>query len=104
MTDPRWTLLRALEPALLHVFREAGVKGIEYVAAFPFQDDAWVWLGTATDAERDALTGTEPQLLSEVRMIAERRGFRGEKVSGVTVQSEETVARDYEGSWFYALR
>ena len=27
-----------------------------------------------------------------------------EKVSGVTVQSEETVARDYEGSWFYALR
>ena len=86
------------------MFRKAGVKRIEYVTAFPFQDDAWVWLGTATDTERDALADTEPQLLSDVRMIAERHGFPGEKVSGVTVQSEETVARDYEGSWFYALR
>lgn len=93
-----------MEPALLHMFRSAGVKRIEYVTAFPSQDDAWVWLGTATDEERDALAGTEPQLLSDVRMIAARHGFEGEKVSGVTVQSEETVARDYEGSWFYALR
>jgi hypothetical protein len=69
-----------------------------------FQDDAWVWLGTTTDAERDALAGTEPTLLSKVRRTAERHGFAPEKVCGISVESEETVARDYEGSWFYALR
>ena len=77
---------------------------VEYVSAFPSQDDAWVWLGTTTDVERDTLAGSRPGLLSEVRLIAERHGFIAQSVSGVVVQSEETVARDYEGSWFYALR
>ena len=90
--------------ALLQAFRESGVTRIEYVTAFPLGDDAWVWLGTATDAERDALAGAEPPVLSDVRLIAERHGFLAAKVRGVTVQSEETVARDYQGSWFYALR
>lgn len=93
-----------MKPSLLQTFRGSGVVRIEYVSAFPFQDDAWVWLGTATDAERDALVGTEPVLLSKVRRTSERHGFAPERVSGVTVQSEETVARDYEGSWFHALR
>lgn len=73
------------------------------MAAFPSQDDAWVWLGTATDAERDVLAGTEFQLLLQVRLIAERHGFSPERISGITVQSDETVARDFEGNWFYAL-
>lgn len=77
---------------------------VEYVSAFPSQDDAWVWLGTATDAERDDLARSEARLLAEVRLIAERHGFTAQNISGVTVQSEETVARDFEGSWFYALR
>lgn len=93
-----------MKPALLRSFGDAGVLRVEYVSAFPSQDDAWVWLGTATDAERDALTDAEPCLLSEARLIAERRGFPAYDASGVTVQSEETVVRDFEGSWFYALR
>jgi hypothetical protein len=104
VTDPRWALLQDMKPALLRRFRESGVLRVEYVSAFPFQDDAWVWLGTATDAERDALTGSEPRLLAEARLIAESHAFPAQNVSGVTVQSEETVARDFEGSWFYALR
>lgn len=104
VTDPRWALLQDMKPVLLRRFRDAGVLRVEYVSAFPSQDDAWVWLGTATDVERDALTGSEPRLLSEARLIAERHGFPAHDVSGVTVQSEETVARDFEGSWFYALR
>lgn len=104
MTDPRWTLLQEMKPSLLQTFQASGVVRIEYVAAFPSRDDAWVWLGTATDDERDALTGAEARLLSEVRLIAEHHGFTPENISGVTVQSEETVARDFEGSWFYALR
>jgi len=89
---------------LLQTFQASGVVRIEYVAAFPSQDDAWVWLGTATDEERDVLAGAESQSLSEVRLIAESNGFLPEKISGVSVQSEETIARDFEGSWFYALR
>jgi hypothetical protein len=104
VTDPRWALLQNMKPALLRRFKDSGVVRVEYVSAFPSQDDAWVWLGTATDAERDALTGSGPRLLCEARLIAERHGFPGHVVSGVSVQSEETVARDYEGSWFYALR
>ena len=104
MTDARWTLLQETKPALLQAFRESGVIRVEYVAAFASQDDTWVWLGTATDVERDALAGTEPEVLSRVRAIAEQHGFSPARVSGVTVQSEETVTRDFEGSWFYALR
>jgi hypothetical protein len=28
----------------------------------------------------------------------------GIDITGVTVQSDETVNRDYQGSWFYAMR
>ena len=104
VNDPRSALLHDMKPELLRRFKESGVLRVEYVSAFSFQDDAWVWLGTATDAERDALTGSEPRLLAEARLIAESHGFPAQNVSGVTVQSEETVARDFEGSWFYALR
>ena len=104
MTDPRWTVLREMQPALLEAFQEQGVVRIEYVTAFPSQDHAWVWLGTSTDTQRDALASRETQALLEVRRIAEVHGFPSEKVSGVVAQSEETVAREYAGSWFYALR
>ena len=96
--------MQETQPALLQAFRESGVIRVEYVAAFPSQDDTWVWLGTATDVERDALAGTEPEVLSQVRATAEQHGFSPERVSGVTVQSGETVTRDFEGNWFYALR
>jgi hypothetical protein len=93
-----------MKPALLTAFGESGVTRIEYVSALPSQSDAWLWLGTSTDAERDALAASEPQVLAEVRLIAERHGFVPDKISGITVQSEETVNRDFQGSWFYALR
>ena len=104
VTDRRWSLLQEMEPALLEAFSELGVIRIEYVAAFPDLDGAWVWLGTATDAERDAFGDNLPHALAGVRQIAERCGFPPDQVNGLTVQSAETVARDYEGSWFSALR
>ena len=81
VTDPGWMPVHAMKPALLEV-----------------------WLGTCTDAERDALSRSESPVLLQVGLVAERLGFSPEKVAGVTVQSEETVARDFAGSWFYALR
>ena len=104
VTDPRWTLLQDVKPALLQAFGAAGVTRVEYVSAFPSQGDAWVWLGTATDPEPYALAGREPEVLSEGREIAARHGFSAEQVSEVAVQSEEPVTRELEGSWFHAPR
>ena len=61
-----------------------------------------MWLGTATDAERDGLASSD--LLVALRDVVRGVGFDPGLISGVTVQSEQTVARDYAGSWFYALR
>lgn len=76
---------------------------VEYVSAFP-QDDFAIWLGTAIDIERDAL-GTDSPRLEEVRAVL-RCGFTQDWLRGLmtTAQSQETVDRDYEGKWFYAVR
>ena len=102
VTDPRWTMLNELKPVLIEAFSRDGVVRVEYVSAFPDQDDAWVWLGATTDAERDALASSD--LLVALRDVVRGVGFDSSLISGVTVQSEQTVARDYAGSWFYALR
>jgi hypothetical protein len=64
----------------------------------------WAWLGTATDAERDALP--ERPFRDEVLEILRTAGLPEDEVGefGTTKQSQETVERDYQGSWFYALR
>jgi hypothetical protein len=95
-------MLNELKPLLIEAFGGDGVVRVEYVSAFPDQDDAWVRLGTATDAERDGLASSD--LLVALRDVVRGVGFDPGLISGVTVQSEQTVARDYAGSWFYALR
>ena len=78
------------------------VARVEFVVAFEEARDRgpWVWLGTRTDEERDALAADDG-LASATRETVGRHGLR---VSGVTVESQETVDRDYDGSWFYRLR
>jgi len=104
MADPRWQLLQDAKPLLLDVLAEQGVNRIEYVAAFPI-GGVVVWLGTATDSERDALGNRNP-LRAEVREILVDVGLRDTDLKPflTTAQSQETVDRDYAGSWFYALR
>lgn len=65
----------------------------------------WVWLVTETDAERDDLGDSEP-CLAAVRDAFAAVGYRADQLVNVhtTAQSQETVDRDYESSWFYALR
>ena len=94
-------MLLAARRSLTAIFVEEGVERVEYVAALP-DPKVWVWLGTDTDAQRDALA-TAPRLLERVRQVLANEVVDIE-VAGVTVQSVETVQRDYEGSWFYALR
>jgi hypothetical protein len=105
-TPPR--LNRWTEAATEHLrarFAEAGVVRVEYAVGFVRPYAVSVWLGTETDAQRDKLA-TRPQLRESVfEVLAEVEMSESEYVyRGVVVQSEETVQRDYEGSWFYALR
>ena len=103
--DHRWDLLEQARPRLLAALREEGVSRIEFVAAFPGQHRIAVWLGTGSDAERDLLGERNPGLVV-VRQVLVETGFELRDLDGlVTVaQSQETVDREYEGSWFFATR
>ena len=54
MTDSRWPQLLAARAEIISAFAGHGVDRVEYVAALP-DPEVWVWLGTATDMQRDAL-------------------------------------------------
>lgn len=102
-------LFAALEdakPALLEALGQLGVVRIEYVVGFVEPYGVAVWLGTETDAQRDALSPVNPEigtvrgvlqpLLPDARYVGE--------INATAAQSQETVDREYRGSWFYALR
>ena len=96
--------LERAEPVLLTKLGRHGVVRIEWVVGFvkPYRVSAW--LGTETDAERDSLP-REP-FVDDVREILEAVGLPRDQArfDGTVAQSQETVDRDYQGSWFYALR
>lgn len=100
--EPNWRVTRRLEKALLRDFEAQGVCHVEIVVAFSQPFAFWVWLGTATDAEREQL---QADATINERIRAEAAGLLLEaRYEGWTVESQETVDRDYQGSWFYRLR
>jgi hypothetical protein len=103
--DYRWQVLVIARPAVVTAFNDDGVVRVEYVSAFPGQQLFAVWLGTATDAEASQLR-TLPTIHARVHDLLLAHGFEERDLDGlmVVVQSQETVDRDYDGSWFYALR
>jgi hypothetical protein len=103
--DARWVILATARARLIERFADHGVNRVEYVAAFPNQDDFSVWLCTQTDEQRNRLGATNP-LLADVREVLENAGFPARQLSylATITQSQETVDRDYEGNWFYAMR
>jgi hypothetical protein len=105
--DPRWEKLECARPSLLAAFAGEGVLRIEYIAAWPDLDGLGVWLCTASNAARDAL-GPENPRKAEVETILREYGLDDRDLRtgllATRAQSQQTVDRDYEGSWFYALR
>lgn len=93
------------EPVLVGRLAAYGITGVEFVVGFVHPYSVSVWLVTASDAQRDALGGGQP-LHDEVGAILTEAGLaaRHAYFAGTTAQSQETVDRDYEGNWFYALR
>ncbi len=100
-----WTALQRATPRIVDALRHAGVVDAQYVVGFVHPFSVHVWLVTTTDAERDQLPGENP-FVEEVRSAISESGFPDDdaSVEGTVAQSQETVDRDYEGSWFYALR
>jgi hypothetical protein len=103
--DPRRLILDAARANLIARFASRGVIDIRFVTAFPDLPGAGVWHCTTTDNERDALQRDDRLVdltLTELRVV----GFSAIDLASsvVIVQSQQTVDRDYEGSWFYALR
>jgi hypothetical protein len=102
--DRRWGLLEDSRMPLLQTLGSLGVARVEFVGAFPELDSLGVWLGTLTDYERDALD--RPSVTERVRQVLPSVGFRDDELADFRVvpESQETVDRDYEGSWYYAMR
>ena len=82
-----------------------GVTEIRYEAAFPQLDGVGVWLCTRSDEERDRLGLSNPRL-TDVKAILQGLGFSEADLARTTTttQSQETVDRSFQGSWFYATR
>ena len=79
---------------------------MRYVAALPDVPGVSVWLVTASDAQRDVLLASREPCIDDVRDAFAAAGWPPEQLADVhtTAQSLETVDRDYESSWFRALR
>ena len=105
VSDPRWTLLETTREPLLAAFSESGVNRIEYSAAFPHVDTVELWLCTHSDEQRDKLARSS-MVTPKVHEVFVGVGFTSAQIGGLSiqVQSQETVDRDYERSWFYATR
>jgi hypothetical protein len=102
--DPRWERLEQGRSRLLNRLREVGVIRVEFVAGFPQLGLSAVWLCTATDQQRAALNANLPA--DEVERALLEAGFPSADLHGLKIvsQSQETVDREHEGSWFYAIR
>jgi hypothetical protein len=59
----------------------------------------------ATDAQRDSLL-KDPDFLGRIRRIVADCGYPEDSVGqiGFTAESDETVDRDWNGSWYHALK
>jgi hypothetical protein len=92
------------ETALLDAFAPLGVSALR---AMPSPGEPWigVWMQTSTDRERELLR-TNARTVPWVREILAAAGFPVDEArdANVTIQSQETVDRDYRGSWFFAMR
>lgn len=70
-----------------------------------FHCDPVVWLVTETDAARDAICRNgipRPQVIEHLLEAGVRPDLAA--AAGVTIESQETVDRDWDGKWHFAMR
>jgi hypothetical protein len=64
-----------------------------------------IWITTQTDSERDNLRA-KPELIDKFRTTLSEAGYPREAVPkvGFEFESQETVNRDFHGSWYLATK
>lgn len=64
-----------------------------------------IWISTDTDAERDALAGDDA-LRRHLYDVLREVGYPAGAVDQVAFgfESQETVDREYQGNWYYAMK
>ena len=90
-------------PRIVEALDASGVVGVKWFLAF--RGEPVIWLVTATDANKEVVA-KHGFFRDRVIGLLREQGlpdYLAERV-GVTVESEEAVARDFEGNWFYAMR
>ncbi|MBN8808049.1 MAG: hypothetical protein J0I47_07405 [Sphingomonas sp.] len=93
--------VKITEARILDVIRTvAPTARLLRIGPVDFNPPEWsCWVVTVTDDERDSLAADTE--LNERLAVVAKAGFPPDSF---TFQSDETVSRDYEGSWFYAMR
>jgi hypothetical protein len=93
----------AAVPVIIAAGKSLGVAHVYWFLAF--HGYPVIWLVTATDAER-AKVAERGLLRADVLGALQDAGVQPDLVeqTHITVQSQETVDRDYENSWYYAMK
>ncbi|WP_144445670.1 hypothetical protein [Inquilinus limosus] len=106
------TDLRAVIERAVGVIRERLKAGIPDVDIFWFgaidlsPRHLAIWARVGTDAQRDFLLEDYSDLTAEIRGIVKGCGYPEEASSfvGFAVESDETVNRDFDGSWWNCIK
>ena len=98
----RLAIARAV-PRLVDALGEWGITDVRWFLAF--HGEPVLWLETRTDAEKAAVAAREC-FTEQVREILTEAGLDADlaRRARVTVESAQSVERDFEGSWFYAMK
>jgi hypothetical protein len=90
-------------PVIVRSLAAHGVSDVQWFLAF--HGYPVVWLVTSTDTEK-ATVVEQGFFRRDVLSALAGAGVAPDLVerAAVTVESQETVDRDFEGSWFYAMR
>jgi hypothetical protein len=70
--QPNWRVMYRLKRGLYYEFGPQGVTHVGFVISFNEPFDFWVWLGTTTDLDWDALQG-DPTVDDRIRTLVQLR-------------------------------
>jgi hypothetical protein len=100
-TDLEPTVIRTENEILGAVRRLVPDAELKRIGPMGLPTPSWsCWIATQTDKDRDRIKD-DAAFLAKLYDLAASSGFAP---STFVVQSQETVDRDYKGSWFYAMR
>ncbi|MFD2262674.1 hypothetical protein ACFSM5_07220 [Lacibacterium aquatile] len=117
--SPETKKSKEIQKILKTMVKERGAA-VLHITAFGYQYDSAFWIAVKTDADRDALVADEVfnaklnavfqetgylQLIEEIWNLKINNPELGcLRTPGIVFESQETVDRDFDGSWWYAMK